>query len=183
MPVRFLPQTRTTYLILGRVSRPVLRPVRQHPAHPAPRVFLVAAVTRDQVDMQVRHTLAAGLAMVDTNVVTVWLVVPVEDVLGLRQHPEQDSLLGISGFEQSGEVTARDDDGVAERDGEPVAVGYSEFVFSNNAVGVKLAERTGFGIGWTHALGDLVLLQSVIVYPTGRAYRPPVQMSCFLYQV
>src|SRR5512139_1020817 len=108
-------------------SRPVLRLVRQHPPHPAARVFLVAAITRDQVDVQVRHALAAGLAVVDADVVAVGLVMAVDDVLGARQRLQQRGLLGFGGVEQGGEMAARDDDGVAQRDWETVTVNDGEF--------------------------------------------------------
>lgn len=46
------------------------------------------------------HALAAGLAVVDADVVAVGLVMAVEDVLGLRQHAEQRQMFGLGGFEQ-----------------------------------------------------------------------------------
>src|SRR5512139_729900 len=132
-------------------SRPVLRLVRQHPPHPAARVFLVAAVAGNQVDVQVRHGLAAGLAVVDADVVAVRLVVLVEDLLGVRQRLEQRGLLGFGGLEQGGDVAARDDDGVTQRDGKAVAVGDGELVLGEDAVGVEVAEGTRSCSGFVHA--------------------------------
>src|SRR3569623_144138 len=139
-------------------SCPVLRLVRQHPAHAAARIFLVAAVARDEMDVQVRNGLTAGRTVVDADVVAVGLVVLVEDVLRLRQHPEQRSLLGFGGLEQRGDVTARNDHRMPERDGKPVAIGHGEFIFGDDAMRVELAEGTGFGFRCGHAVGMLVLM-------------------------
>ena len=97
------------------------------------------------MNVQVRHALAAGLAVVDADVVAVRLVVLVDDVPGVRQRLEQRGLLGLVGVEQGSEVAARDDDAVAERDGKAIAVDDGEFIFGEDAVGVEMAKGTGFG--------------------------------------
>jgi len=106
---------------VGRALRPVLRLVRQHPAHSAAGL----PCRRDSagsVDVQVRHALSSGLAVVDTDVVAVRMMIFFHDILGLRQRLQQCGLLGCSGVEQRGEVTARNDDGVTERDGKTIPI-------------------------------------------------------------
>jgi hypothetical protein len=85
--------------------------------------------------------------VVDADVVAVRLVVAVDDFPGVRQRLQQRGLLGFGGFEQGGEVAARDDDGVAERNGEAVAVDDGKFVLGEDADGVEVAEGAGFGGG------------------------------------
>jgi len=97
------------------------------------------------MNVQVRHALAASLAVVDADVVAVRLVVLVDDVPGVRQRLEQRGLLGLVGVEQGSEVAARDDDAVAERDGKAIAVDDGEFIFGEDAVGVEMAKGAGFG--------------------------------------
>jgi len=109
------------------------------------------------MNMQVRHGLAAGLAVVDADVVAVRLVVLVDDVPGVRQRLQQRGLLGFGGFEQGGEMAARDDDAVAERDGEAIAVDDGEFILGHDAAGVEVAKGAGFGSVLGHALGVLML--------------------------
>ena len=63
-------------------SRPVLCLVRKYPAHAAARVWPVAGVARDEVHMQVRHDLAGGRAVVDADVLAVWMELGIERGLG-----------------------------------------------------------------------------------------------------
>src|SRR5262245_52611369 len=55
----------------GVLFLPVRRLVGKQRADPAPRVRLVPLVARDDVDVQVHHRLAGGLAVVDPDVVAV----------------------------------------------------------------------------------------------------------------
>ncbi len=72
-------------LPIAPMASPIPRLPRHHPPHPAPRVFRIARVARDQVDVQVRHGLAGGGAVVDADVVALGLVAALQAGAGFVQ--------------------------------------------------------------------------------------------------
>ena len=97
------------------------------------------------MSMQLRHALPTRLVVVDRYVIAVGLMMCIQKAFGVRQRLEQRGLLGLACFELGGEVAARDDDGVAQRNRETVLVGHGQFIFGEDAPGVGHAEGTGFG--------------------------------------
>ena len=90
-------------LLLGRDDAP----------HAAARVVDVAAKARDDVDVQVHHGLARGLASVETDVVTGGAQLTVEQLTDRRDRPDDGVLLLERRLEPRSDVPARQDQRVA----------------------------------------------------------------------
>ena len=117
---------------------------RHHPPHPAPRVLHIARVARDQVDVQVRHGLAGGRAVVDADVPGRGLVAARQAVAGFVQQRQQGGAFVGRDLEKAAHMPARDDERVPGRDGVRVAHDQAQRVAAGDALGRQMAE----GAGW-----------------------------------
>ena len=62
------------WVVMALPSCPVVCLLGNHPAHAAARIRLVAVISRDEMDVQVRHCLAGSGIIVDADVVAIGLV-------------------------------------------------------------------------------------------------------------
>lgn len=62
--------------------RPILRFFGHDPSDPASRIITITFVTRDKVNMDMRHSLTCGGTVVDTDIVRSWSVLGVQHLLG-----------------------------------------------------------------------------------------------------
>jgi hypothetical protein len=125
---------------------PILCLPRHHPPHPAPRVFRIARVARDQVDVQVRHGLAGCGAVVDADVVALGLVAARQAGAGFVQQGQQAGALLGGEVEEAAHVPARDDERVPGRHGVGVAHDQARGVAGGDALGAQVAEGAGLGL-------------------------------------
>ena len=98
----------------------VVAPLGNDVPHTAGRVFHVAAVSRDDVEMKMKHGLSRCFIDIDTDVETVRLV-PGEDLFSC--HVDGGDKLGfflIRGVEPGGDVAFGNEKGVAGIDGKGV---------------------------------------------------------------
>jgi hypothetical protein len=97
---------------VARFNGPAGR-ARQHAANAAARVRDVARVARDQVHVDMHPRLAAGLADVDADVVTVRRMLGLDLPLHRVQQREHARLLAGRHVEEVGDVASWNDDHVA----------------------------------------------------------------------
>jgi hypothetical protein len=76
-------------LRLDRVSWPVFRFLGYDPTHTAPRVGQITFEAGNQVNMQVRHGLTCGSAIIDTNVVALRVQFFVQRSLGMVKQAQK----------------------------------------------------------------------------------------------
>jgi len=107
-----------------------------HPANAASRIGKIFFESRNQVDMQVRHSLAGSSAVVDSDVVAIGPEFLVCRFLGFIQEIEQCRSLSFADFEERTDMTPRNDQTVPRRNGE--AITYPERV-------IVLAQDPGRG--------------------------------------
>ena len=99
-------------------------------------IWDIACVAGDDVEMELRHGLAGGGAVVGTKVESVrWGRKVCGQVLSGPINPyEQTGFLGAGKFLKAGDGSARDNQGVAGRDRKFVGHDGKEFVGGENAV-------------------------------------------------
>jgi hypothetical protein len=102
--------------------------------HAAPWVVDVAAVARDQVDVQVEDGLAGGPADVDADVVAVRAVAAGDQLAAVVEGLADGLVLLGAGVEPGGHVPPRDDEQVARARGEGVPEGEDERSLEGDAV-------------------------------------------------
>jgi len=125
-------------------SPPSIHPLlRNNPPHPAPRVLDVTPVPRDQVDVQVHHRLAGGLADIYADIVAVGIELTVEVGLRLPDQGEQRLLLLPGGVEEVCDMPEGDDQQVAGVHRVEIVAGIAEVVLEDDLGGFGVAERTG----------------------------------------
>jgi len=125
-------------------SPPSIHPLlRNNPPHPAPRVLDVTPIPGDQVDVQVHHGLASGLADIHADVVAVRVELAVEMSFRLFDEGEQGLLLLGGGVKKICDMPEGDDQQVAGVHRVAVAAGIAEVVCKDDLGGFGVAERTG----------------------------------------
>ena len=96
------------------------------------------------MDVQVGHGLAAGLPLIDADVVTVRAVALVQQDLGAVQRCQEGDPFFLAGLEQGGEMPAGNDDGMARGDRKTILVDHGELILGQDAGRVQDAKRAGF---------------------------------------
>jgi len=110
----------------------VLLLVGYYAAHPAPGVFHIAPVPWNHVDVDVRHRLTRCLANIDTDVVTIRAVLPVDDDFHfIDQRPDRRFFFS-SRLEVFSNMPARNNQAMACVNRVAVVVGKSQLIFDNH---------------------------------------------------
>jgi hypothetical protein len=126
----------------------------------APWVGYVAAVARDEVDVQVEDGLACGFADVDADVEAVGVVAAGEELSALVDGGCYGGSLLCRGVEPGRDVPPRDDQQVAFAHGEGIPEGPREPVFEGDPF--LGGEAEGAGRGRRHRLGSDLAARRVI---------------------
>ena len=164
--------------VVGVHCSPIPRLRRHHPPHPAPRVFRIARVARDQVDVQVRHRLAGRGAVVDADVVALGLVAALKAGAGFVQQGQQAGALLGREVKEAAHMPARDDERVPGRHGVGIAHDQARGVAAGDALGAQVAE--GAGLGWHRASLNNNGEKSA-VYDAPMTVPPPPTLTRYLH--
>ena len=133
---------------------PVRGFVRQYPTHSTARVFAITLVPRDQVNVQVRHCLPSGGAVIDADVVARGMELTFEMVAGRDQQRHQVGALCVGDFKERRHVSPGDDQRLAGRDREAVADDDRVLALQDEAFGGEGAEGAGGTQLRFHGVGD-----------------------------
>jgi hypothetical protein len=135
-------------------SRLPIRSLHRHdPAHPAARIFRVAGIARNQVDMHVHHRLSGGSPVVDADIEAVRTSFNQQQLPHLRHQLEQRTLLFQCCLEERGDVPLRNNEAMAGCHGKAVIEGYGVVVGQENFGLVGDAEWAGvFSFIYFHSI-------------------------------
>ncbi len=122
---------------------PVIGFGRYHPANPAARVRNVPAVSRNQVHVRMVNRLPGRSPVVDPDVERFRSLFFEKDLPGQRDHfPDFGHFFGRQ-FENAGNMSTGNDEGVPPGDWIPVVKSEAALVLKKDSVGRRGTERTG----------------------------------------
>ena len=103
-----------------------------HPANAASRIGKIFSESRNQVDMQVRHSLASSSTIVDADVIAIGPEFLVCRFLGFIQEIEQCRSLRFADLEERADMALRNDQTVPRRYGKAVTYPKRVIVLTQN---------------------------------------------------
>jgi len=127
----------------GQCGRSVYSALRDDTPDAASRIGTISLVTRDEVEMKVRHRLSGGGADVHTDVPAVRTVLLHKEIAAAVDQIEHGPPLLFRGVEKRGYMAERDDQYMAGGDRESIIARIGKGVFRDDTLRRRIAERAG----------------------------------------